>query len=580
VRHLLNSGVFAEKITVLTFSKAAALNMAHRLEKQFDVGGVECLTTHAFGLKIIMDHWLDLGFSACPKVMIKQSGRQLGFIIKKVAASNKVDFKKLLNDAKAANKDGKSGQAGQGKGIMSKSVAEVLMRYQKSKLRKNWVDFADMLDLPTQLLKDNPDILKKVGLGIAHLLVDEVQDMKDKECQLLYYLAKHSKSAVLVGDKKQNIYKFRGADPSCLRKLEKYLKPVEYHLTESFRLPFKMLALVNAIGADINDDPKLTSSRQGYSPQFFRSANNDEQSEFIVRKVQSLLARGVMANEIAILGRTRRHLIMVKNALTQNGIASVETYCGSKGLPVKLLKALIWIAKWKAKAPKRGKHPFKPVNALTRVLKTSGLPKLTQEVLHEAICDEGWDLLHAPKKEHGDTVYRKILALRRAVAAAATLCPESGVQLLIDAIKPFLANKFGKNEKLIVVRDYSLIKTAVRGCMTWADVRVKELPVTYNNSGVELSTCHGAKGREWRYVFMINVVDGEFPFYFKEVDVKLDEELRLFYVAVSRSSKQLFIIESPVHKNNYAKGSKKYPTNLELKSTFVADYGSKLKSIK
>ncbi len=544
-----------------------------------NIDDVRCSTTHAMGLSIIMEYWRDLGFSDYPTVQLKQLAKQLAFIVKKVAAESKVDAKKLGEAVYTATKDGKNScQIEQGKGL-SKSVAEVLRRYQNSKLRKNRVDYVDMLDLSTQLLKSRPDIRKRVGASIDHLLVDEVQDMTEKECQLLFYLAKQAKSAVLVGDKKQNIYSFRGANPRCLRKLEKHLKPVVYHLTESFRVPSQMLPLVNAIGAAINDDPKLTSHGKGFKPCFFRSANNDEQADFVVREIQKLLAKGVPEVEIAVVGRTRRSLILLKSALNMCGIETFEDYCCSKGEPVKVLKALILIAKWKARCPKRGKHPFKPVNALLRVLESSGLTERIQQELNRAICDEGWDRLHVPIKQDKKR-YRNILALRRAVEAAATLSPESGVQLLIDAIKPFMGNRFGKSEKLIVVRDFSMVKLAMRGYKTWPNVMVKKLPVTYSDAGVELSTCHGAKGREWQYVFLINFINGEFPFYFKKEEVKLEEERRLFYVAASRPSRKLFIIESPVCKNNYGRGSQKYMTNLESESTFVADYGSELKVVK
>jgi superfamily I DNA/RNA helicase len=165
------------------------------------------------------------------------------------------------------------------------------------------------------------------------------------------------------------------------------------------------------------------------------------------------------------------------------------------------------------------------------------------------------------------------------VETAATLVPESGVQLLIDAIKPFMGNRFGKSEKLIVARDFSIVKLAMRGYKNWTDVRVKALPAPYSDTGVELSTCHGAKGREWQYVFLINVVEGEFPYQFKKEAVKLEEERRLFYVAASRASKKFFIVESPVCKNNFGR-SQKYLTNLESQSTFVGDYRPQLKAVK
>jgi DNA helicase II / ATP-dependent DNA helicase PcrA len=298
----------------------------------------------------------------------------------------------------------------------------------------------------------------------------------------------------------------------------------------------------------------------------------------VVREITKLLDRGVPAKEIAILGRTRRPLILLKNALTKNGIESVENYCGSMGEPVKILKALMLIAKWKARAPKQGKHRFTPVNALTRILKYSGLPEKVQQELLNVVCNDGWDSLSVPKKM-GDKPYRTILALRRAVEAATTLSPESGTQLLIDALRPMMGKRFGNREKLLIVRDFSLIKTAVRNSRTWADVVFKKLPTTYCKTGIELTTCHGAKGREWQYVFLINVVEGEFPFYFIKRDVKLDEERRLLYVAASRASKKLIIVESPVHKFIYTSGRQKYDANLDSESTFINDYGSHMKVV-
>ncbi len=292
VKHLTNRGVPKQKIVLLTFSKAAANNMAGRLEEKFGIDNVVCSTTHAFGLRILMDHWPELGFSAKPKVKTKLLNKRLAFIVKKVAAQNKIPYKTLQNSVYWAIKECKGSSSIKLDPSLSESVDEVLKRYKNGKLARNWVDFADMLNLPTQLLKDNPDIMKKIGANISHLLVDEVQDFSEKECQLIYYLAKYAKSAVLVGDKKQNIYGFRGASPKCLHKLEKYLKPIVYHLTKSYRVPLQMLGLVNAIGGDINDDPKLTSNRQGFNPLFFRSANNDEQSDFVVARLPSYWTEG------------------------------------------------------------------------------------------------------------------------------------------------------------------------------------------------------------------------------------------------------------------------------------------------
>jgi DNA helicase-2/ATP-dependent DNA helicase PcrA len=443
------------------------------------------------------------------------------------------------------------------------------------------IDYADMVSLPIQLLKENKsDIRKKVMTKIKHLLVDELQDITMKEAQFICYVAEQAESSVLVGDKKQSIYGFRGSDLKCWKKLEQKLNPTFYYLTESFRVPRSMLPLVNAIGSDIvGDDPKLTSSKKGFKPRLFRSSNNDEQSDFIVREIKQLLAKGVPAEEIAILGRTTKPLILFKNTLTMSGIEAKEAYRKSDAKPEKALKSLIRITKWQAKVSKKGKHLFKLVNALTRILKISGLPSKIQDKLINQVHADGLDGLCIPKKQ-GEKYYRRILALRKAVKEAASLPPETGGQYLIDALKPIMGSKFGKKEKTIITRDFSTIKLAMRAYKTWDDVDVNSLPTIYSKSKscVELTTCHGAKGKEWQYVFLIHVVDGEFPCISHQKSAKLGEELRLFYVAVSRASKMLTIVESPVQKRKYF-NRKTMCINLQSESTFIKRYESELKLI-
>jgi DNA helicase-2/ATP-dependent DNA helicase PcrA len=574
-QHLLKNNVNPKKILLLTFSKAAALNMKARLAKQFDIIDVQCLTTHAFCRRMIMEHWSVLGFTEKPQVDIKWCNEKLTNLITQVSTKHKVTKSQLRQVVYEKINGGRM----IGNRQLQVATDEVIKSHQRDKLRQNVIDYHDMLNLIIQLFRKHPDVLEMVGQSIQHLLVDEVQDMKKHEYQFLYYLAKNAKSSVFVGDKKQCIFKFRGANPGALNKLRRYLNPVVYHLTESFRVPKQMLLLVNAIGADINNDPKLTSNRKGFVPCFFCSADNDEQADFVVREIGRLLKKGVPANEIAILGRTRRNLTLFSHVLKMNGIERVVVGNASEDETLRVLKALIRITKWMAFIDKDEVPAQFPVKALTILLENIGLPDVVQKKLHSAICDRGWHSLKVPRKEFGDTHYRKVLTLRTAVEKAATLNPESGTQILIDAIRPFMGDKYGKREKLGISCDLSTTKIAMRGVKTWCDVLGNMLPTTTRSDlGVELVTCHGAKGKEWKYVFVINVVEGEFPFYFNK-KTKLDEERRLFYVAVSRASRQLFIIQSPVNKNSYARGSQKYPSAFTKESTFVSDYGLMLREV-
>lgn len=260
-----------------------------------------------------------------------------------------------------------------------------------------------------------------------------------------------------------------------------------------------------------------------------------------------------------------------------HNIDAVESYRHSDNAAEDVLKSLILITKWQAKAPSRGPHPFKPMKALSRVLAMSGLSDELQQRLINQVGDQGWDGLRVPKKP-SEKHYRNILALRKGVIAAAVLVPEAGIQLLIDTLKPMLTNMCDKKEKPIICRDFSFIKTATRGCQSWSDVVIKDLPVAYQSQGIELTTAHGAKGREWQYVFLINFVEKEFPFACNFGAMKLNEERRLFFVAASRTSQKLTIVQSPFSKIVYNKGSMRH-ANLNEESSFITDYGSHLKRL-
>jgi DNA helicase-2/ATP-dependent DNA helicase PcrA len=511
-QHLLENNVNPKKILLLTFSKAAALNMKARLAKQFDICDVQCVTTHAFCRRIVMEYWSVLGFTEKPQVDIKLCKERLTNLITTVSTKRKVTKSKLcqvVNEEITGKRDSMIDSR-----RLQEATDEVIKRHQRGKQLHNVIDYQDMLNLVIQLFKEHPDVLEMVGQSIQHLLVDEVQDMKETEYQLLCYISKNAKSSVFVGDKKQCIFKFRGANRGALNKLGRYLKPVVYHLTESFRVPKQMLPLVNAIGADINNDPKLTSNRKGFVPCFFYSSDNDEQADFVMREIGRLLKKGVPANEIAILGRTRRNLILLAHVLKMNGIERVVVGNASEDEAVRVLKALMRITKWMALTLLQDKDEVPtpvPAKALTILLENIGLPDVAvQQELHSAICDRGWHSLKAPRKEFRDTHYCKVLVLRKAVEKAATLNPESGTQILIDAIRPFMGDKYGKREKLGIACDFSAVKIAMRGVKTWCDVHSNMLPTTTRSDlGVELVTCHGAKGKEWKYVFVINMVEGE-----------------------------------------------------------------------
>ena len=195
----------------------------------------------------------------------------------------------------------------------------------------------------------------------------------------------------------------------------------------------------------------------------------------------------------------------------------------------------------------------------------------------------GWDSLTVAKKTGGsERLYRGIKNLKEVVIKASGLEPEAGTQLIIDAVSPFIRHRFGK-ETAFIKRDLAKTTVLMRVYNIWSKVDLNDIPLAYSTSGISLSTIHGAKGQEWKYVFLINVVEKYLPFYFMG-KTDLDEERRMFYVAITMASEKLYIIHSPVIDTKFpSKGKPKRGKQglvFDEESTFITSYKNHMKRVK
>lgn len=319
----------------------------------------------------------------------------------------------------------------------------------------------------------------------------------------------------------------------------------------------------------------------GFKPRFLKVENFDQQAEYVSSKIRLLLDQGVAPDEIVILARRWRSLTLLRNTPEFVDLPIDQSYKRSGDKPDLALLALILITQWWAAKPKRSDYPFTYQKSLTRVLKYLGLGKEMREIVLSRVDENGWEELGIPKKM-GNSKYRLILDLRKAVIAAAKLSPESGIQLLIDALKPAIP-LYVKNDKLRILSEWGKIKVQLRDHPLWASITPRSLkfPV-YHERGIEMLTIHKSKGREWSYVFLIDVVEAEFPLYFHRSQLDEDQERRVFYVAISRVMKRLTIIQSPVTRNNFKKGkvkNTKTPNLLSDSSCFINNYYSTMRKV-
>ncbi|MCK9608680.1 MAG: ATP-dependent helicase [Methylomonas sp.] len=578
IHNACTQGVPPQRVQTVTFSNAAADNMQEKLLRQLGIMDVACDTIHSFGRKIVGANYPILGFAAEPKFSKKNTSKLLEKAIGNIANKYGVERKALKAAVLQVLIQGLIPVSLREDANLCDLVDQVLANYQAAKLRHNLIDCSDMVLLPVTLFKEHPAILAATAEETDLFLVDEVQDLTMVEAQLVCYMAKSVKTALLAGDPKQIIYGFKGSSLKVWKKIVKFLNPKIYNLTESFRVPKSNLPLVNGVGEDIWSGQPIASSQKGLKPYLFKVSSVEVQAELIVKKVKALLASGVALNDIAIIGRTRHSLILLQNTQEFAGLPMIERYRTAKpGTAQKWLRGLIRVVKWFCKT--NGVSEFKAIKALSMLLKAIGVPKKTRNVVLEQVVSNGWKYLHIAKKPN-ESRYRRVLALKNAVIRAARLTPEAGMQVMIDALKPIAINKLGKKEKLAILCELSAIKLAVRECTSWEDVGIRSLPIASPQTGITLATVHGAKGKEWPYVFVINLIEGEFPHRLADAETGLEEERRLFYVAITRASRGLNLIECPLHRNIFTKGTRKKLTGIfDQPSSFIDAYAAHLKLI-
>jgi DNA helicase-2/ATP-dependent DNA helicase PcrA len=425
----------------------------------------------------------------------------------------------------------------------------------------NKITYDDMLILTLELFQEK-SILHKVASKYSYLLIDEVQDINKQQRQLVMKLFKHIKVGLLFGDLKQTIYHFRGADPKHTSIIKNKFVTNYYSLTQTFRVPKASMPFVNAHAASFNDDPSLTSNLKGNKPAIYSFDDTDEQSKFIADEIHQLISKGVDPKEIACLFRENQALLNLKQALEVRGVP-VQTANEKQHIHWRrCLRSLILIVKW-LKSDYQRKVPIHSVN---RIIKITGC-----NINVDTIIKKGIDHLKIKKPKQAEKnfksrlkKYRRLVSMREAIKRAATNDDaEIVVQTLIDALLKYVR---GSDIKVKFVLPLLVEMKIKARNMSLDQVRSKELMPIINDNGVYLCTVHKAKSKEWQYVFLLHVVDEVFP---NQKAFNSESENELFYTAITRHKKKLYLLQTPFVKIQYNNKNRVRRVVLGSESCFV-----------
>src|ERR1035438_238037 len=336
VAYLLEQGIPAERMLLLTFTNKAAKEMMRRVA---DLLGQELAslwggTFHSIGNRVLRHHADRLGYQRDFTILDREDARHL---ISTCLAESDVDVKATRFPKAEVLGDIFSLAINTHKGIeeilreqydrfeqLAPQVADIRQRYAARKRATNAMDFDDLLALWLKLMQEHEEVREQYQRRFQFILVDEYQDTNRLQSDLIDLLAARHKNVMVVGDDAQSIYAWRGANYLNILKFpERYPGAKIYKIETNYRSTPEILNVANAaIRANVGQFAKeLAPARKpGSKPATVGCNDASEQAAFVAQRVLELREEGSDPNKMAVLYRSHFHALELQLELTKRNI--------------------------------------------------------------------------------------------------------------------------------------------------------------------------------------------------------------------------------------------------------------------
>jgi len=336
VAYLLEQGIPADRILLLTFTNKAAGEMMRRVS---DLLGQELRslwggTFHSIGARVLRSHADLLGYQRDFTILDRDDAKDL---IKACIADAGIETKgthfpkpEVLNEifSLAINTHATVAEMLETQFSyfeqFAAQIADLGQRYARRKRATNAMDFDDLLALWLKLLQDHADVREHYQCRFQFILVDEYQDTNKLQSDLIDLLAARHHNVTVVGDDAQSIYAWRGANfANILEFPKRYPGAKVFKIETNYRSTPEILKVANAaISANVNQFTKTLapSRKSGLKPALVACVDAAQQAAFIAQRVAELPEEGVNLNEVAVLYRSHFHALELQLELTKRHI--------------------------------------------------------------------------------------------------------------------------------------------------------------------------------------------------------------------------------------------------------------------
>ena len=584
VLHLTRSGVDPRRILVLMFNKSAQEDFERRLTTACAREGLapaEVQTFHGFGLRLsrrLIDAGLLEGATLLTdRYQLRKMARDVLMTVNQESGEDDqldLNFEVVTEflDAIDILKGELYPTPDERWSVAVRSVDKRFVRgfalFEDARRERGVRLFADLIYDPVMAGLAEPQIEKYIGGRYSHVIIDEFQDINEAQMTLIRLVAGQRARVMAVGDDDQTVYRWRGAKPDYMTSLfdKEFPGATRYTLSHTFRYGHRLSLLANfVITRNTNRTDKICVSGTEQQTEIdVRLVHGNPGSE-VLKIVKDWIEAGRAPQDVAVLVREYAHSISTEVSLLQNGVPYrlVGAPPFFDRAEVLGLRAYLQLAAGGLSAVESVEKRMRLIQALLTT-PTLYLRKDAVETIAEAVAQSPDDLLsvtesffRGDRKAMPYTRDRRLRAIetwrwvmgfgtkRSADVLLAEILTRTKLQLEIEKNVP---DPREAAEKVRMVAQ--VVKLARERKESPADfvLFLNQLAADYgaaeaSTDRVLITSCHRSKGLEWPLVILPELADGSFPVVREGTgDEELEDERRLFYVAVTRAKERLALL--------------------------------------
>jgi DNA helicase-2/ATP-dependent DNA helicase PcrA len=571
IAHMLESGIDESNILALTFTNKAAKEMGERIKDltKLPLKKMTTTTFHSFGMGILKQYIQHLGFKN--NFTVYDSNDRMALLKEVIINMDYVLDSFDLYELSTLFSDLKTKRSVFADGASDK-IRNLYSEYEKHLKAYNAVDFDDLIMKPLDLFERKPEVLAALRNRYTHILVDEFQDTSLSQYRMVELLAQKSRNLCVVGDDDQSIYSWRGANYENLVMFERdFPERLEIKLERNYRSTGTILEAANRliVHNQQRKDKKLwTDSGKGSSINLIHPANEEDESAVIAEQI--LMAHrkeNRPFSDFGVLVRTNSLVPALETSFMEKEIPT-QVSGGQSFFDRKEIRDIVSYLKVLA-------NQDDDINLL-RVINTPrrGIGRVTLEKMRKVADDHKCSLFSALSLMAIATDGQIKEGMQKALKRFVSLIEDYQQQLFTakankNMILRSLINEIGYKDFLTEEHpdNENIVNFKMKGINILCDMfsRWERNPDNYNSSifdyinrisiagkedsegeregKVALMTMHASKGLEFDTVFLAGIEDQYVPHAraIEDNPANIDEERRLFYVAITRARRVLVI---------------------------------------